>query len=338
MNKNNSTVLIYLAIVSLLNMLLTFIIKYDLNALPINSFNLFYIGNLIPIILEGVLLLFLVAQIFNKKKLFLSQKMSLVLLMSISFGLLLLSYLAMKMGVQFPDDYLLGYPIKKVSIGGALLISLILKLYIIMLLLNLFFNNGFVVYLKSFFTTLFILIIAFGSIFVFTTKNGYSEDHLKPSNSSIAVVLGAAVWKNDKPSPIFKGRIEKANELIKNKKVSKIQLTGSNAPGEISEARTAFKYGLNLGIKKHLMLIEERTTTTTEQIKFIKKELSNSHDYSSILIVSDQFHLTRVLEICKFFNVKATGVASNYNLNWEKLLYYRFRESVALLFFWLFAI
>jgi len=313
-------------------------IKYDLNALSINNFNLFYIGNLIPIILEGILLLFLLGQMVNKRTLFISQKINLVLLMTISFGLLLVSYLALKMGFKFPDDYLWGYPLKKVSIGGALLLSLILKLFIITLLLNLFFNKGFVVYLKSFFTTLFILIISFGSIFVFTTKNDFSEEYLKPSNSSIAVVLGAAVWKKDKPSPIFKGRIEKANKLIKNKKVSKIQLTGSNAPGEISEARTAYRYGLNLGIKKHVMLIEEKTTTTTEQIKYIKNKLSNSNNYASILIVSDQFHLTRVLEICKFFDVKAVGVASDYDLNWEKLLYYRFRESVALLFFWLFAL
>lgn len=338
MNKNNSTILIYLVIVSLLNLLLTFMIKYDLNALPINNFNPFYIGNLIPQILEGVFLLFVLGQMLNKKSFSLSQKMSLVLLMSISFVLLLSSYLAMKMGVKFPDDYLFSYPLKKVVIGGALLLSLILKLFIITFLLNLFFNKGFVVYLKSFFTTIFILIISFGSIFVLTTRSGYNGDNLKPSNSSIGVVLGAAVWNDDKPSPIFKGRIEKANELIRGKKISKIQLTGSNAPGELSEARTAYKYGLALGIKKHVMLLEEKTTTTTEQIKFIKKELSNNRDYTSIFIISDQFHLTRVLEICKFFEVKAVGIASDYNLNWEKLLYYRFRESVALLFFWLFAI
>ncbi|MCF6268858.1 MAG: YdcF family protein [Melioribacteraceae bacterium] len=338
MNKNNTTILIYLVIVSLLNFLLTFMIKYDLNALSISNFNLFYIGNLIPIAMEGVLLLFILGQMLNKNSLLFSHKLSLAVLISTTFILVLASYLIVKMGVSFPSDYLFSYPLKKVSIGGALLLSLILKLYIITLLLNLFFNKGFVVYLKSLFTTIFILIISFGSIFVFTIISEYNEDNLKPSNNSIGVVLGAAVWNDAKPSPIFKGRIEKASELIRNKKISKIQLTGSNAPGEISEARTAYKYGLNLGIKKHLMLLEEKTTTTTEQIKYIKKELSGSRNYTSILIISDQFHLTRVLEICKFFDVKAVGIASNYKINWEKLLYYRFRESVALLFFWLFAI
>jgi vancomycin permeability regulator SanA len=313
-------------------------IKYDLNALPIDSFNLFYIGNLIPIVLEVIFLLFVFGHLISKKSIILPHKLALFFLTAISLGLLFISYLIVKTNYQFTDEYVFNYPIKKVFVGGSLLIAFILEIFIITLLLNLFFNKSFVVYLKSFVTTIFILVIAFGAIFVFTTKNVYNTKKLKPSNSAVGVVLGAAVWHNSEPSPIFKGRIDKASDLIKNKNISKIQLTGSNAPGEVSEARTAFKYAFKKGIKKHLMDLEEKTTTTTEQIKFIKKELSNNQKYSSILIISDQFHLTRVLEISKFFDVKAVGVASDYNLNWKKLLYYRFRESVALLFFWLFAI
>jgi len=337
LNKNNSTILIYLFFVSLLNLLLTFMIKYDLNLLPINSFNLFYIGNLIPIILEGVLLLLIFGQMFSKNIILISHKFSLFFLITLSFSLLLFGYFAVKMNIKFPDNYFLSYPIKKVTIGGALFLSFISELFLITLLLNLFFNKTFVIYLKSLYTTIFVLVIIFGSIFVFTTKHDYSDYKLKPSNNSIGVVLGAAVWKDKKPSPVFRGRIEKAEELIKKKKIYKIQLTGSNAPGEESEARTAYNYAINLGIRKHFLQIEEKTTTTTEQIKYIKKHLSNNINYSNILIISDQFHLTRVLEICKFFDVQAIGIASNYKLKWEKLLYYRLRESVALFLFWLFA-
>lgn len=215
--------------------------------------------------------------------------------------------------------------------------SFFIKIYIITLLVNLFFNSGIVVYLKSLLTTLFVFIISVALVYFFTTKNGYDNIEILQSNKTIAVVLGAAVW-NDAPSTLFKGRIEKANELLQEHKISKIQLTGSNAPGEISEAKAAFNYGLKLGIRRHLMNVEENTTTTSEQIKFIKKHIVNSRKYNNILIVSDQFHLTRVLEICKFFDVKAEGVASDYNLTSQKLLYYRLRESIALLIFWLFAI
>lgn len=337
MKKNQSSLLLYLVIISLLNLILTYMVKYDLNPNSISSFNMFYFGNIITIILEIMLILFLFAQFINYKTLLFRNKMSLVVMTSLIFVLLLSSYLILKIGINFPDEYLFGYPLKKVIVGGSLFLSFTIKIYIIALLFNLFMNKGFDAYLKSIYATILILAISVGSIFVYTFKNGHDMDNLKPSSSRIGVVLGAAVWSNGDPSPLFKGRIEKANELLNNKRIFKIQLTGSNAPGENSEAKTAYNYGLNLGIKKHLMLVEENTTTTTEQILFIKNEFPRSLEITSILIISDQFHLTRVLEICKFFNVKAVAVASDYDLDWKKLLYYRFRESVALLLFWLFA-
>jgi len=337
MNKNNSTILIYIFTISLLELILTFLIKYDLNSIPISDFNIFYIGNMLPVSIELVLILFILGQLFSKKKIQISHQVVIFFFITTSFALLLANYLANKIGINFPNEYIFNYPYSRVIPGTALMISFFLKLFTITLLLNLFFNSSYIVYFKSLLTTLFIFIIAFLTIFTFTTKNGYSAEKLKPSSRTLGVVLGAAVW-NDEPSTLFKGRIEKATELIKNKRASHIQLTGSNAPGEISEAKAAYNYALSLGIKKHFMDTEETTTTTTEQIKFIKMNLANNRNYSSILVISDQFHLTRVLEICKFFDVKAIGVASDYTLTSEKLLYYRLRESIALLFFWLFAI
>jgi len=337
MNKNNSTILIYILTVSLLELILTFLIKYDLNLISIKDFNFFYIGNILPFSLEIVLFIFVLGQLLNKKTILISHQVALFIVVTISFGLLLSSYLVNKFGFNFPNEYIFNYPYSRVIPGAALIISFFLKLFLITLLLNLFFNSSFIIYIKSLLTTLFIVLIAFLTIFTFTTKNGYSSANLKPSNQTIAVVLGAAVW-NDKPSTLFKGRIIKAEELIKKKRISNIQLTGSNAPGEISEAKAAYNFALSLGIKKHFMNIEENTTTTTEQIKFIKNNVASFRKYSSIIIISDQFHLTRVLEICKFFDVKAIGVASDYTLTSEKLLYYRLRESIALLLFWLFAI
>ena len=338
MKKNQSSLLIYLVIITLLNLLLTYLVKFDLNPNTISILNIFYFGNILTFVSELMLILFMFAQILNYKSLLFINKISLVVMTTLIFVLLLSSYLILKIGIDFPDEYLFSYPLKKVIVGGSLLLSFIIKIYIILFLYNLFMNKGFDAYYKSIFSTILILAIFVGSILIYTFKNGYDVDKLKPSSSRIGVVLGAAVWSNGDPSPLFKGRINKAKVLLTNKKIFKIQLTGSNAPGEKSEAITAYNYGLSLGIQKNLMLVEDSTTTTTEQILFIKNEFPRSREVKSILIISDQFHLTRVLEICKFFNVKAIAVASDYDLDWKKLLYYRFRESVALLMFWLFAI
>ncbi len=337
-NINNITIIAYMFFISLLDLVFTFMIKYDLNSIHIMEYNIFYIGNLLPIIIEIVFIIVLLLHMYTKKNIKISNKLVLFLLVTFASFLIILSYFVVKLNIPFPQNYIFNYPIKKVVIGCTLLLAVLIKLFLISFLLNIYFYKGIVVYLKSVVTTILVITISFAIIFVFTTKRDYSNDKIEQLNNNIGVVLGAAVWNKNKPSPIFRGRIEKAGDLIKLKKIAKLQLTGGSAPGEISEARTAYNYAINLGIKKQIMQLEEETSTTTEQIKYIKKTISNDSSISSILIISDQFHLARVLEICKFFNVNAIGIESDYNLTWKKLLYYRLRESVALLFFWLFAI
>ncbi|MFN3478156.1 MAG: FAD-dependent oxidoreductase, partial [bacterium] len=60
--------------------------------------------------------------------------------------------------------------------------------------------------------------------------------------SYTVVVLGAAVWSDNKPSPILAARVDKAIDLMKNFNVEKVYFTGSNAPGELSEAEVALNY------------------------------------------------------------------------------------------------
>ncbi|MBI9070339.1 MAG: YdcF family protein [Melioribacteraceae bacterium] len=156
--------------------------------------------------------------------------------------------------------------------------------------------------------------------------------------SEIAVVLGAAVYRDNKPSPILKGRIEKAKELIQNNEIGKVQLTGGKAPGEITEGMCAYNYLIEKGIDEDKLLLEEDTKTTSEQIRFIKNNLVNKKGFDKIIVISDSFHLVRILEMSKFFNINVMCVASDYKLNWEKHFYYKIRDSIGLLLFWFFAI
>ena len=222
MNKNNSSILIYIFLISLLELLLIFLIKYDLNSVAIAEFNIFYIGNIIPLSLQVLLFIFLIGQLFSKNSIPLTHQFVLFILSTVSLTFLLASYLANKLGFSFPNEYIFNYPFERVIPGFALMASFFIKVYLLTLLLNLFFNNGFVVYVKSLLTTIFVFVIAIALIFVLSTKNGYDNLEIKQSNKAVAVVLGAAVW-NTEPSTLFKGRIIKASELLKNRKKLSIQ-------------------------------------------------------------------------------------------------------------------
>lgn len=323
---------------SVLNVLMLYLIKYDLNSISLNNLQFNNLSNLAPIIIEGVFLLLLLVSLFIKEEFSLTTVALLYILSTVSLLLLIFGYLRFKFHIQLVDDYLFGYPAEKVLTGLSLSTGIFIQIFLGALLFNLWFNQSYVVYIRSLLITIVLFVVVFISVFIFTTVQNYKQADLKPGSNNIGVVLGAAVWNHDQPSPIFKGRIEKASQLYRSKLIYKIQVCGSNAPGEVSEAQAALNYVQKLGINKLSVLVEEKTSTTAEQIKFIHDNLSSNPHYNKILIISDQFHLARVMEMCKFFGVKAEGIQSDYHLNWEKLLYYRVRETAALINFWIFAL
>ena len=136
---------------------------------------------------------------------------------------------------------------------------------------------------------------------------------------------------------INQGRVDKALKLFDEKKISKIFLTGSNAPGELAESEVAFRYIKSKGINTTEIFLEKETTSTNEQIQFINKKFANTSN-QNIIVISDGYHLVRVLEIAKFHKTKILVSAAALSQNFEKAVYNKMREALALTVFWLFAI
>lgn len=78
--------------------------------------------------------------------------------------------------------------------------------------------------------------------------------------------------------------------------------------------------------------------STAEQIQFIKSRLSTKPQVNNIVVISDSYHLPRVKQIADFFHLNLKVAASNLDLKFENKIYYKIRESAAILIFWLFAI
>lgn len=133
-------------------------------------------------------------------------------------------------------------------------------------------------------------------------------------------------------------RVEKAYQLYKQGYINKIQLTGGNAPGELSEAEVAWLYLKERGVNKNDIWLEKKTSNTAEQVRYVKEELINKKKLLNIVFVSNSYHLTRINEICNFYNIKAGIESSNLDLSFDKNVYYKVRESIALLVFWFFAL
>lgn len=313
-------------------------IKYNNQLLSLSDYNLYNIGNLLNLIIIIVLVIGISVYSFQKKnKIPISRLMLFTALLTI---LLSAAYYSTTIKLPFQKFYYLG------QFGNKLFIGLLFFLYLYFLIafssyiwLSIFGRNTMLL-IRSLFNSILVLFILllFAFYHVNISDPQIDNEILNPDEQNIAVVLGAAVWSNNQPSPILAARVDKAIQLLENGIVGRIQFTGSNAPGELSEAEAAYNYAMNRGADSSKLLIETKTTSTYEQIQYIRIKLMQKESVKNVIIVSDNFHLVRIEECSKFNNIKIYAVASDLKLNFDKEIYNRLRESVGLLFFWFFAI
>lgn len=313
-------------------------LKYKAHGAPLRSFRLDYIGNLfnlfIPVLIAlGLSIQFIIRKYFDRKKI-----IFLLVLSGISLVLLTGVFFVDNSVQQDSAGYFLNIPFRKLMAGALFLSSTFIQIFILIFVWGIYWSNEQLFIVRGFVIAVTGLVLLAVFSFVYVSKGGNRKVNTDSEKFEYGVVLGAAVWSKDKPSPIFEGRIRKAFELYRTGIIKKISLTGGNAPGELSEAEAASRFLIKLGAKKSDIYIESKTSTTFEQIKFIRINLIPKLDKKKLVIISDDFHLSRILEMCKFFKVQAVGVSSSHILSWEKALFYRLRESVALLLFWFFAI
>ena len=122
-----------------------------------------------------------------------------------------------------------------------------------------------------------------------------------------ALILGAAVYKNGKLSPIFQSRVDTAIELYKAKKVSKILASGDNSTIEHNEVNPVRDYLLKKDIPDENIFLDHAgfdTYSTMYRARDIFK-------VSSIIIVTQSFHLPRAVFIARALGLEAYGISAD---------------------------
>jgi|YelNatPaOPRAMG01_1025707.scaffolds.fasta_scaffold00075_55 SanA protein len=327
-------------LVTIFDLLAIYYFKYENQGLPLKYFNLHYIGNILNLFFTLVLVLGLIVYNFKSRN---GYRTGLVITLTIISNIFLLAaILSLKINFPLPHVYFFEHPLQKIFTG--ILYSLFQYTQFVFMSLLWYSVLGKELFILRAFVNSFLIIfflLAFTFIFVNLKKNN-KEYSVKNSNNlrkeSVAVVLGAAVWSHNAPSPSLAARADKAAQLYHKGVVNRIQVTGSNTPGEMTEAEVAYNYLINQNIKPSDVWIEKNTVSTAEQVKFIRDNLLSKINYGKIIVVSDAYHLSRVREICNFFHIKAGYAASDLKLKFDHNLYYKLKESIALLVFWFFAV
>jgi len=336
--KNQTNEFVITLIVLFFQLAFLYAVKYLNQQLPLTDFSLLNIGNILNLLVYTGIITGMYF-VIKKEKSLVSKKVIFSFII-ISWLLLLLAFASTRFKIVSSSVYILNQPGDKVLTGLLFLLFLLTLLYFLILLWSRIFTKQKSKVIKNILTTVLMIFVSLVVIIIYIDNISYTSGRwaINKSEKNIAVVLGAAVWSGNVPSPTLSSRVDKALELLEQGFIGKILLTGGKAPGELPESEVAYAYARAKGVDTSKVRIESLTSSTSDQIRWVKNNLPNDDSVAEIILISDAYHLPRAIEISKFYNLNTKVAESVHKLNFNDLLYNKIRESIALFIFWNFAL
>lgn len=111
------------------------------------------------------------------------------------------------------------------------------------------------------------------------------------------IVLGAQV-RGSRITKSLKERLKAADKYLKDNPRTLVIVSGGQGPGEnISEAEAMKNYLLENGIDEDRILVEDKSTNTSENISYSKKLIVKED--AKVAVVTNSFHIFRSVSIAK---------------------------------------
>ena len=167
----------------------------------------------------------------------------------------------------------------------------------------------------------------FLAYFGWTDTCTYTEDAV--------IVLGTSVHGKE-ISATLKHRLDKAVEYHKKNPKALIVVTGGQGPQEdVTEAYAMEQYLIKNGVNPDVILKEEESTSTSENIKFSKKMLDKyfEKDYS-VTVITNTFHIYRGAKFAQSRGFEEV-TTMHAEMEWYSVLPCYLRECGAVLKMWI---
>ena len=117
------------------------------------------------------------------------------------------------------------------------------------------------------------------------------------------IILGAKVKANGTVSLSLKNRLDAAHEYLSKYPHVQVVVTGGQGADEPqTEASAMYTYLVEKGIDPERILLEDKSTSTYENLLFTKQLLNDS--LTEATIVSNDFHLARAKFLANELNLK----------------------------------
>lgn len=159
-----------------------------------------------------------------------------------------------------------------------------------------------------------LLLVGFPTFLVFGTRlysalsaSGRIFTIKDAPNRPVAIIFGAQVYANGKPSAMLADRIAAGVELYKQGKVRALLLTGDNGETHYNEPEAMRHYAISLGMPNEALTLDYAGFRTYDSCYRAR----DIFGVTSAILVSQGFHLDRALMICNGLGVNAVGIAAD---------------------------
>jgi len=140
----------------------------------------------------------------------------------------------------------------------------------------------------------------------YANKSCYAGlSNIAPKN--VGIVFGAGYLRSGKPSKYLRDRLSAGIELYKNKKVSKLLLTGDNGRKGHNEPRVMKEYCVAKGVPKEDIFVDCAGFDTYSSIWRAK----NIFKIESAIMVTQNYHLDRAIYIGRMMKLNTVGYSAN---------------------------
>lgn len=212
-----------------------------------------------------------------------------------------------------------GITVKKESSSIRNILTLLLGLYLIIyLLVRKFVEFSTIDWVDVIFSIIPAIIMYFILVFYnFLTVSLLYQLNRPKYNQDYIIVLGAGLLDGERVSPLLAQRIDKAIDFYQMQKQAtlhppKIIMSGGHGSDELLPEAVAMKnYAVSQGVCVSDILIETKSTTTLENMRFSKDIIDQygAKPYR-VIFISNNYHIFRAGLYAKAVNLEAEGIGS----------------------------
>ncbi|MBQ4370566.1 MAG: YdcF family protein [Oscillospiraceae bacterium] len=141
--------------------------------------------------------------------------------------------------------------------------------------------------------------------------------HYEPEkNKDFLIILGCGLKKDGTPSPLLRGRIDRALDFYKRQKEETgksltFVTSGGQGPDEvISESASMKRYLLEHGVPEEQIIEEDRSADTFENMKFSKEKIWEKDPQAKIAFSTTNYHVFRSGLFARRVKMRAVGMGA----------------------------